>query len=473
MGNGLKIIVVVTILLLSSQLSYAALDATVDWDVRTTGNDSNGGCYDSVSDGGTDYSQQDAAQLSISDLAMTTGGVTLTSATGGFTSAMIDNCIQIASGTHFVAGFYQITGYTDTNTITIDRDATDGSNATNGVAAIGGGLRTLTKAESAMGNGNRLFAQDGIYTETLTISGLSGSGQRQVMFIGYNDAHGDNPTGNNRPEIDCESSRSVGMQIDNDDIIVRNFIVKNCTTYGISAGTASGNDILLYNVRSTNNSSNGIESDAHMIVVGSEMDSNGGSGYRNDTYGSEEISYCYSHDNTAAGFDGDGGGYTAYMSISDTNATGFSCGTTAASCRFYNCHSYNNTKGFRPGQSDSGDAVGEIIANCSCSGGQDCYYLLSSSYIQPQLLYSSCYGMSSDCIENIFTDTEGMVTANPLFTNEASGDFTISSSSPLIGAAIQPPVPTTLKFNIGVDQSQTTAGGGGLLGGGAIRRGIQ
>ena len=44
--------------------------------------------------------------------------------------------IQITGGTHFVAGWYQITGYSDTSNVTIDRNATDGSNATDGTGYV-------------------------------------------------------------------------------------------------------------------------------------------------------------------------------------------------------------------------------------------------------------------------------------------------------------------------------------------------
>lgn len=51
--------------------------ATVQWELRTTGNDSNGGGFDAkVTSPGTDYSQQDAAQLSFTDLTVKVGNST-------------------------------------------------------------------------------------------------------------------------------------------------------------------------------------------------------------------------------------------------------------------------------------------------------------------------------------------------------------------------------------------------------------
>jgi len=104
------------------------------------GSNDNAGYFDAdLANAGTDYPRtQAAAILTATDLACTTGGTTLTSATGGFTDAMIGNGIYIKSGTHFTVGLYVITGRTDTNTVTIDRDPTDGSDASSGTGSVGG-----------------------------------------------------------------------------------------------------------------------------------------------------------------------------------------------------------------------------------------------------------------------------------------------------------------------------------------------
>jgi hypothetical protein len=115
-----------------------ALSAAIDWNIRTDGAAANGGGYKRTA-GTTDYSKQAAAQLSVSDAACTTGGVIVTSATGGFTAAMVGNVLYL-SGTHFTTGWYEIITYSDTNTITVDRDPTDGSNGSGGTLNVGGSL---------------------------------------------------------------------------------------------------------------------------------------------------------------------------------------------------------------------------------------------------------------------------------------------------------------------------------------------
>lgn len=97
-----------------------AINATAIWRVRPGGNNANGGGYDAaISGAGTDYSQQDTAQLSLTDIACS-NTTTVTSATGGFTAAMIGNAIWLTGG-GATAGPYFITARASTNSITVDR----------------------------------------------------------------------------------------------------------------------------------------------------------------------------------------------------------------------------------------------------------------------------------------------------------------------------------------------------------------
>ena len=76
-----------------------AITADAQWWIRTDGNDLNGAGFDSTIGGyGTNYSDQATAQLTLTDLATSgAGSTTLTSATGGFTSAMVGNAIRTKS----------------------------------------------------------------------------------------------------------------------------------------------------------------------------------------------------------------------------------------------------------------------------------------------------------------------------------------------------------------------------------------
>ncbi len=175
--------------LLASSVAFATLPAGANWEVRTGGNDLNGGFFNTAPGTGTDYSQQDAAQLSVTD--GVTATTTLSSVTGGFTAAMLHNGVQLSGGT-CTAGFYEITVVTNTNTVTIDRTGGTGTGCT---VKVGGGLLTLAKAVasgSAVAS-NFIWIKAGTYTTTTTttyaITANAATGP--VVTEGYQTTHGD------------------------------------------------------------------------------------------------------------------------------------------------------------------------------------------------------------------------------------------------------------------------------------------
>lgn len=168
-----------------------AVNATAVWRVRTGGSNANGAGFDpAISGAGTDYSQQDTAQLTVTDIACS-ASTTVTSATGGFTSAMIGNAIWITGG-GASAGPYFITARTDTNTITVDR--TPGT-VTNGTGRVGGAWANPTT------NWNATWMVPGVtmyirgagsnhptsidYTPT-TVATVTGSSNLPIRIIGEN-----------------------------------------------------------------------------------------------------------------------------------------------------------------------------------------------------------------------------------------------------------------------------------------------
>lgn len=122
-----------------------ATGATAQWWVRNDGNDANGGGYDSgLSGAATNYSDQASAQASWTGNGSTTGlsfngtaTVTDAGSTGLFTSAMIGNAIQISG-----KGYYWITAFTNSNTVTVALGTGATSSSFTGVSAkLGGAFR--------------------------------------------------------------------------------------------------------------------------------------------------------------------------------------------------------------------------------------------------------------------------------------------------------------------------------------------
>jgi len=148
-----------------------ALNAAQQWWIRTDGAETNGGGYDAtVSGAGTNYSDQASPQLSLTDLACL-NNTTLTSATGGFTTLMIGNIIRIASGTNFTAGYYMVTARASTNSVTLDRNPTNGSNASSGVGKLGGAWAGFVNASSGGAGPSPLVSSPVATGHTINVRG--------------------------------------------------------------------------------------------------------------------------------------------------------------------------------------------------------------------------------------------------------------------------------------------------------------
>lgn len=170
-----------------------ALNAATVWEVRTSGSNNNGGGWHDAGGASADYSQQDAAELSLSDV-VTNGTTTVTSATGGFTDAMVGSIINILT-----KGRFEITGRSDTNTITIDRTATAGSGLT---ANVGGAVADPEEIDSILIAGNTVHIGGGTYnlSGALTIpNGAYNTGM--IKIYGYNASRGDKPAEADMPLI--------------------------------------------------------------------------------------------------------------------------------------------------------------------------------------------------------------------------------------------------------------------------------
>ena len=176
-----------------------ALSASSVFEVRTVGDDTNGGGFVTGASG-TDYSQQDAKNTAGSNISTTdavgNGTTTITSATASFTSAIVGNIIYLQGGTgSLAAGRYQVTTFTNSITIVVDRIVAAGTGIT---MNIGGAVVSLGILGSSTATilvvGNRIWIKSGTYTissATINISGGCFSTTSSVAIEGYNSTRGD------------------------------------------------------------------------------------------------------------------------------------------------------------------------------------------------------------------------------------------------------------------------------------------
>lgn len=466
------LLIIFSCVLMFSVRAFAALQADAAWEVRTTGTDTNGGCYD-TGGSGTDYSQQDPAQLSLTDIVVLEAAPTsVTSVVGGFTSAMVDNCLHINSGTNFTAGWYEITTYTSSNLVTIDRDPTDGDggDGSAGVGSVGGALLTIDKAGDGYISGNAIYVKSGTYIETVTPATTASDGG-SVLWTGYNSTRTDAPTGTNRPLIDCNSSLANGISMGTvSGHIFKNFRIANCTGAGITDSTTTSyasRANAFINVKSSSNTGDGYvrgNSGGGAVFLNSEFASNGGDG----ADACQGVASSYAHDNTLMGIK-----CMAYLSISETNAShGFN--TTSYNVPYVSNVSNGNTgastDGFNLSSSSTGNGIsGILINNVASNNGRYGFNRVTSNVSNYYVDFNDTYLNSTSAFNNIGTNVrgEGMLTADPTFTDSGNGDYTYASSSTMINTGTPQSVQGATgdyQVSIGVDQDDNVAAGAGAGG---------
>lgn len=196
-----------------------ALSASTVWEIRQDGDDTNGGGYVTGASG-LDYSLQASPQLNVSDGATSNGtSTTLTSSTGGFTANMVGSIAHVYGGTNCSSGWYQITTYTDTNNVILDRTPSDGVGAMSGatikvggaLASIGGlGAILAVHGVAAMCAYMKYSATDyALTTDSVNAAGGAFSINTGAMdnkafrLIGYDSNRTLDNIDSNRPRIDC------------------------------------------------------------------------------------------------------------------------------------------------------------------------------------------------------------------------------------------------------------------------------
>lgn len=190
-----------------------ATSANTVYEVRTTGDDDNGGGFVTGASG-TDYSQQDAAQKSGTDLAVHASDNTkVQPVAAGVSANDVGNIIQITAGTGFTTGFYEITAQ-DGTYWTLDRSPA-ATSTTGGTYAMGGCLASpgkLTDAWSSFGDAQKAWIKAGTYLLTTSTPGAGGPLDLGNVFTdglvveGYQTTRGDRGT---RPLIDSNGETSI------------------------------------------------------------------------------------------------------------------------------------------------------------------------------------------------------------------------------------------------------------------------
>lgn len=390
-----------------------AISATCVWEIRTTGSDINGGGYTS---GGTDYSQQNSAQLTLADV-VGNGTTTLTSATGGFTSAMIGNIINVAT-----VGRREITGYTNTNTITVDASVSAGTYT----GYIGGALANPGEC-TAKGcvAGNKIWLKSGTYTQTSTstsaggacaVSLPAGSGSNFTWLEGYYSTRGDKPSSANKPVISAGALTScTSVTINN--ATVASYVIVDSNNGASNQSFGLGNYALAYWCEAKNAKNSGFGcyglNSITICCLASRCQTT-------QAYSDGLHLYSVAYNNQMTGFSGGSICCIGCISAYNTGSTGRHGFVFNQSGRAINCTAHQNGgAGFYKNASNTSGTFINCVATENGTYGFDCNSDLGNLLI-------SCVGWS-----NSTADFRNTITSNQKINcSSASSDpFTASDGS--------------------------------------------
>lgn len=377
-----------------------ALSADTVWEVRTDGDDGNGGGFVTGASG-TDYSQQAAAQKSAADLTMhATTDTKCHPGALGVAAADVGNIIYISAGTDWTPGWYEIKSQDGTDW-TLDRSPSAAGNANLATFKMGGGIATFATLASVSVGGNVANIRYGTYTAGASVDFST----KTVRIIGHK-------SGTNRPVLKATANDITLLLGRSTTASVRAMEFDGDTYTGVTGcDYGYGNDRrgLAYDCVARN-CAVGFASKTACYYCCAAYDCETG-------FGLTRANFCYAESCTTAGFIG-----TSVFCIANACAIGFkhSIGGTFST----NCIAYGSTgNGFKATASSRGDGFVYCIA--VNSGG----YGFASMDIS-QAVYCAGYNNTSGHIDKISDARNiGFITlsADP-FVDAAGGDFNLNDT---------------------------------------------
>lgn len=444
-----------------------ALAAATVWEVRTAGNDTNGGGFVAGASG-TDYSQQDAKNTVGSDISTTdavaVGTTTITSLTANFGTSIVGNIVYFAGGTGSIAGQWrQVTARASTTSITIDTAIAASTGMT---MNIGGALASPGQLGAIFVNNNVAYIKNGTYSITSASTNVSGgcwSNSNTGRIIGYG------------------TIRAFG-NIDTSPLLQVN----------VSTTTLWNGSQLVYNLNLDGNSQTAAKPIANGIWFNCQfrnfnVSPTGGpvfigclsTGNSITIFMGSSAYYCEAYANTASGFTPASGSVINCLSYGNTG--GSSDGFTANasnSTRFLNCVAYGNGRnGFTGGESTittfqnciaesntgvgftNGDPTNNIVTATNCG-----FFSNTGGNITAPGTTLSTYAIN--CITG----------SGSFFTNAAAADFSLNNTSGAgaslreagtvtVASQLYPRGLTRSYLSIGAAEPLATGGGGMRLAG--------
>lgn len=458
-----------------------ALSTVVVWRMRAGGAETNGGGYDGVTyPGGTDYSDQDSPQLSLTDLT-STASTTVTTVLGTFTSNMVGNVLRLASGTGTTTGYYVIATYVSATQVTLDRVS---GTYTAGVAKVGGAHASLLQ-----------YANGGIATQPILTTPLLAGHTVYIRGAGSDDPstadydytanagnywtipNGDDTNGyvkfigyNGRPYIKCPSGslmvynsarhwvENLKMQVSGNTYSIapwacrtmNNIYMDSNGIDGVFIATTNFTNSYVYNSGSTAAGTN--NSFLHNTYGGIIANN-----YFLNLRGRINLSYMVNFTNNIVS----GSKCTASGAVYMNELTDYMYSVTG--------NTFYNNSGSALELVNNRDSLGANILNniFANNGGYGIKFPSGTAYNDahtPICNYNTFYSNTSGTMQ-YKTAGANDSTANPTFTSTGTGDFSVGTNMKAIGfPALITKSGTTSYVDMGAAQRQEAGGAAATTG---------
>lgn len=452
---------ILTLLLSVTGLSWAAVGNGTVWEYRTTATNTNlnGGGYDStISGAGTDYTLQDAAQISLTDITCAQNSVTINSTAGLFTSAMVGNAMQFTNAGSHTAGFYFVVAYISTSSVRLDRTPYTGAGTSSGgTAKLGGALYLPTDALlEVMVSGNVAWLKNGTYTLTgaISIGTAVGANTRHIKFTGYNSTRGDNPTLANRPTI-SQGGNATTFGV---NWTVENIIFSGSNSSTMTSGANPGFFVNCAFNNTNTTSTNQAFGGTVASLIGCDIQSRSGRAIL--VGGGTHLINTYIHDSRIGIIGSTSNWFRLINSVVASCNTGIQFiaasnpSSEVTNTVFYKCTTAIDSSG--------GFLRNTIYTNNIFHTGTNA--ILDTVTNSSSLFkYNIFYNYTNNLYSGFGTlDSTNITGQDPLFTDVSNRNFTLQQGSPAINSGYpitNSGVSGTYKLNSGVDQTQTSTGG--------------
>jgi hypothetical protein len=432
------------------------------FELRTTGNDFNAG-YFNAARGGTDYSQQDAPQLTALQEIVSDGSTTLSSTSGLFTAAMVGNGLMLGPGGSGV--LYEIVSVADAFHATVDRAV---AAATDQDVRIGGALaspgRTSQLINASVVSGNKVYQKSGTYTITTTTANVAGGRVNltvdNLYWIGYGAARGDEGT---KPVISAGTQTSFTIfNFANNNSTVRNVEVDGNSKTGVagfarSGGTAS----TVHKCLARNCPGNGFSAAGRMRLDSCRAT---GNNFGIITNNDSDVVDCVADANTNAGIYVRSGSRATNCIAKGNGGGGFVCESQNAVTR--NCTADGNTgDGFATGGGGPGTAGGWVaFINCLSTNNTGKGFFSSAPADTVAINCAHFNDTGGGFTAGVASEGTIALSGDP-YVNRAGGNFALNSTAGA-GAAVRaasfpssfPGVATSTFSDIGAAQHQDAGG---------------